>query len=803
MLRSCSMFLVCAVLCVAWGENAAAQTPGPAGHKSALLIGVDTYDPHKPVKPPPGAPAKGRFESGLEYPDLKGPANDLVDMQGLLTSEKFGFPKSGIHLLKDAEATRDAILKAMNQYLVAGSGPGQPHSGDTVVLYISSHGSLRVNSQGDGQVYLLDGEPKKLDNTIVPADWFTGSEDITSLDLQEVLGRSAASGVHLTVILDSCHSGGAARGIDDRKFVSRDLGYDPRDAKTTPPALKAQDNKDNPVLILSAAQKDQSAIDVQSGRAHGMFTNALVHALNALPAGASANDVFQSVMREMEVDGAVNQQPALDSTAARKKQPLFGGAAASGPRQAVVLSRDDDGTVVLDVGKLADIGVGTIFKELNGPAAYVRVTDWQGIERSMATVYSDDTLKSPAGFKPKATDILVLEKWVPVKRDPLYFYTGAGLPLAQIQAAADAVHAAHLQIVSDPSSDPWTQTIAWDGKQWTLQAHGNADPLATAAKRPPVIPLGATLTPSALARQVPTNSVVWFNPPAPAELTRLPALADDASTAQLNPDRAKATYVLAGTLGDEGLSYAWYHRTGIDADEQTPKGYGRGCSVHSPYPLRTNWTPLAAGPQNPDKTAASQLSAEAANLAKLDSWLRLEASAGDATPFYYSLGLQNMADKKNVMRGEELTYKDQRYTLVLNRDPSSVGDSSKRWVYVLGIDCQGGGDILWPREGPGGKFPSENGALDTIPLPNLTFQITPPFGTDTYILLTTSSQLPEPDILKFESVVKGNTRSIESPLEQLLHAASSGTRGNVVVTPTNWGVQVLHTHSQPTLSPSP
>jgi hypothetical protein len=93
--------------------------------------------------------------------------------------------------------------------------------------------------------------------------------------------------------------------------------------------------------------------------------------------------------------------------------------------------------------------------------------------------------------------------------------------------------------------------------------------------------------------------------------------------------------------------------------------------------------------------------------------------------------------------------------------------------------------------------------LDTIPLPNLTFQITPPFGTDTYILLTTSSQLPEPDILKFESVVKGSTRSIESPLEQLLHGASSGTRGNLVVTPTDWGVQVLHTHSQPTQTPNP
>jgi hypothetical protein len=209
--------------------------------------------------------------------------------------------------------------------------------------------------------------------------------------------------------------------------------------------------------------------------------------------------------------------------------------------------------------------------------------------------------------------------------------------------------------------------------------------------------------------------------------------------------------------------------------------------------LRTEWVE-ASGPAGDAATAS--LTKSAINLSKLHAWLTMPSTSSDATSFDYSLGLQPLSDASLVLAGAR-TYKDQRYGLVLTA-PSLPVAPTPRWVYVLGIDCQGSGRLLWPRSGPGGEFPTDNGRMKTIPLPGLVFRITPPYGTDTYVLLTTSSALPEPDILNFDGVVRGGSRgAAESPLESLLRSASEGTRGNGVETPTDWGVDLLQTQSQP------
>jgi hypothetical protein len=196
----------------------------------------------------------------------------------------------------------------------------------------------------------------------------------------------------------------------------------------------------------------------------------------------------------------------------------------------------------------------------------------------------------------------------------------------------------------------------------------------------------------------------------------------------------------------------------------------------------------------PGSDPVAQLEQSAQRLAKLNGWLTLQTTATDSDPFAYTLGLQRVSDKKPANDGD-LTHRDDRYSLVLNGSRDYAGRS--RWVYVLGIDCQGSGQLLWPQDGPGGKFPTESGRMDQIPLPGVTFRISPPFGTDTYILLTTSSQLPEPDLLNFEGVVRGGSRGISSPLDDLLQSTSGASRGVSVATPTDWGIQVLQTRSVP------
>ena len=334
------------------------------------------------------------------YPNLEGPVHDIDAMRALLT-QNFGFPNDDkhIHILLDKAATHDAILKAMQQYLVK-----DPNPGDTVVLYVSSHGSLRVDPNADPkrhcQRYDLDGtglHPSCMENTIVPYDWYLGHDDIFSRDLRHIFNQAADRGIHLTAIFDSCHSGSLARGATSMAQVARDFVFDPRPMPDDPYPAEAtgippESRKDNPVLVLSAAQKDQSAMDVLDARPpHGLFTDALVETLKGLPANRPVSDVFKRLQVAMELAPyAANQQPQLDASEVRKEQPLFGGAAGSGPPTAVIVSADDRG-VVLDIGTIADIGKGSEFTEvteINGVRAVLQVTDSIGLARSKASVIS-------------------------------------------------------------------------------------------------------------------------------------------------------------------------------------------------------------------------------------------------------------------------------------------------------------------------------------------------------------------------------------------------------------------------------
>jgi hypothetical protein len=798
---------VVAALCVLFCCRISAQAP-PAGNssaptKSALLIGIDTYaHPHADLKVPPGAPLTGRYEPLLTYPDLKGPSHDVASMRTLLTSEKFGFPNDDkhIHVLLNEQATHDAILQAMEQYLVR-----DPNPGDTVVLFVSAHGSLRADPKGHGQLYNLDGtgrSPSYVENTIVPYDWYLGHDDIFSRDLRHIFNQAADRNIHLTAIFDACHSGSLARGALNTSLVPRDFDFDPRPIPTDPYPAEAtatppENRADNPVLVLSAAQKEQLAMDVQDAvPPHGLFTNALIETLEALPSNRPSSDVFKRLVVTMEVaPGAAHQQPELDTSVARRQQPLFGGIAGSGPPTAAVVSADASG-ILLDIGAAADIGPGSEFTQLNqsnNVRAVLQVTDSIGVARSRATVIS------PAGATVHAKDVVELTKWVPAARPTLSFYAGASNPpAAEIQDALSVVRAAHLSFAADPSRDRWTHHLAWDGSHWTLDMHAQDSP-AGPGKKEKVTVLGSKLSPAAL-KKVPPAGVVWFDAPLPRESASAllpPQSGAPPSAAVLTADRNQAMYVIGGTVNDAGISYAWFKRSDVDAGVQTPSGSGAGCSPNSPYPLRTDWV----GPQATPELA---LSASAVQLARLNGWLQLGSSAlTGQSDFPYRLTLRRVSETQDVTEGGT-TYDQATY------EPALVGSKkaavSPRWVYVLSIDCQGKGVLLFPYEGaPPGQFPAEEEKLDRILLPDDHIVVGDPLGTDTYLMLTTSTPLANPYALEFKGVVSRGAGSAkaEDPLEDLLDSTSAGSRGATRPAPTNWSIQMLRAQSVPKSADKP
>ncbi len=151
------------------------------GADRALLVGIDQY-PH--VRP------------------LEGSSTDVRDMRQFAL-DTLGYRPEQIQVLLDGEATRAGILSALEQWLIAGSQPG-----DRVLFYYSGHGYQMADADGDEE----DG----LDETLVGVDTEPDVQSgyrhmIGDDDLKIRFDRLADR--QTTVIIDSCHSGTVTRGL--------------------------------------------------------------------------------------------------------------------------------------------------------------------------------------------------------------------------------------------------------------------------------------------------------------------------------------------------------------------------------------------------------------------------------------------------------------------------------------------------------------------------------------------------------------------------------------------------------------
>ena len=164
-------------------RNASTPTGRDGGSHSgrALLIGIERY---------------------RSVNQLIGTVNDARAMKGFV-SARLGFDESEIRMLLDSEATRDNILRSIEDWLIAGTRPG-----DDVFLYFSGHGSQQRDDNGD--------EADGLDETLVPVDATIGADRIARgmiADDEIAALLTRLSGRRVYVVVDTCHSGTSNRGI--------------------------------------------------------------------------------------------------------------------------------------------------------------------------------------------------------------------------------------------------------------------------------------------------------------------------------------------------------------------------------------------------------------------------------------------------------------------------------------------------------------------------------------------------------------------------------------------------------------
>ncbi len=153
----------------------------------ALFVGINQYHPEAAVAP------------------LHGAVEDARAVEGALV-ERFAIPARNVVALHDAEATRVAILNAVESHLVARAarwaarhkqGAPPPH----FLLYFAGYGAQLITRVQD--------EAQLLDSLVAYDSRIEGGADILPADLAASFAAIEAHGCGATLILDCGHAAGA------------------------------------------------------------------------------------------------------------------------------------------------------------------------------------------------------------------------------------------------------------------------------------------------------------------------------------------------------------------------------------------------------------------------------------------------------------------------------------------------------------------------------------------------------------------------------------------------------------------
>lgn len=751
--------------------NASAQT------RRAVLVGIDQYTrPNAGVTYELSARTRTRLARISGTPSRKnlmhldGAVNDARELRDLLI-RRYGFRPENAVLLTNEQATADHILDRLQSFLIDAAQPG-----DISVFYYAGHGSRILNK--------LTENRSGLDSTIIPSDALLGVPDITSKELARIYAQAPRKKVQLTVIQDSCFSGGGARGLFPKK--TREQPEDPQvsiaDRLDTPPEREG-------VLVISASQDYEPAQELDQtdlAGAHGAFTWALLHALASSPTDDRSDHVFQRT-RAFMLSKVANQEPAMVALHGRNERTLFGepAGATRSPSVAVGYVDPAKGMLELNGGLAMDLHQGCELERVAPPepAIKARIAEVNGPALSNATIVHPGALADV-----HAGDLFRLTKWAIPAGAGLRVFIGPAISFQAMMAIQPQIAAlkarSDVQLVSDATAVTPTHVLSWDGalRSWTL---GENQPDGQPVRIDP-------FTAEAVAKHLPHSGIK----------PRLSILAPVAQELKLNFEEnagivtvvnspSSADYVLIGRFdGTKGLEYAWASpgTSGDDLARQTRQARDAGKTPLLPArPVRTDWLPISGQPQS-FQSASQSLAESARKLALIVGWLELRSPAGESFP--YHLIVRDSQTGAESSGGELHGGRD--YKLALRREASASPVEPRR-VYVFVIDSFGQGTLLFPPGNLENQFPAQDEA--SSPVIGLTkaasdFSVTKPYGIDNYFLLTTREPIDDPQtVFNFEGIRTRGVRGNGDPLSRLLSMRAAGTRGSLSGVPTDWSIE--------------
>jgi len=702
-------------IAIAFFASFAAAAP----HRSALIIGINDYTASHLAPIAAAAPDR-------DWPNLSGAVSDSAAMRELLLL-LHGFDARDVVMLNDQSATRNAILAAANRLAATAS------KDDVVFFYFAGHGSQVKNSRSD--------EPDKLDESIVPADSRRGAPDIRDKELRRIFNAILDRGARLTVMIDACHSGSAARGLltlAARRGIRPDLRdvLDGRDYGPRP--------ENRGALVISASHDDEEARETRDrGTTHGAFTWAWMRAMRDAAPDESAMETFARAQARLRAEMPF-QSPVIAGNARECRTPFLGaGAPARGAAMTFAVERvRGDGIAVIAGGWAHGITEGSELRvagdRLQPPLV---VTALLALGRCEARV--------PPAAHIRSGMLLELSGWAAIPPRPLRI----AIPRSDGDIAGFARRAAaiaaerRIDWINDPTVRSPDHVVRRNGARWEiLDAAGRARTFVSEGE--------------ALHAIAQLHGSVFVQLPAPAMLAAQiagPAVLEVVDSAD------DADYILAGRFIHHHVEYAWVRPDARRSDRSA-----------SGLPVRTTWIADTGD-------IALVLRHRALRLHKIEAWTLLESPPDGRWPYHLALRGQQLVGDGGRVEGNET------YSLEL-RGTSRV--AGRRHVYVFTIDSYGQSTLIFPVSGSvENHFPLDANAAapPSIPL-GAQFRIAPPYGVDTYFLLATDEPLAEPSILQWDGV-RGPMPHTKTALERLLALTGSTQRGGSVLTPATWSIE--------------
>ena len=332
-------------------DTLVARRPFPP--RTALLVGIDRY-------------------ADATFPPLHGCANDVRRMQATLV-ERFDFDPDDVFVLLDEEATHENIVTAFDRALIRRARPGTE-----AVFYLAGHGSRVPDRAPDATA-----EPDGYDSTYVAHDSRAagrdGERDLTDDELRSLIQALVERTSRVTVVTDTCHSGGVLRGVEAGAVRAAPPGTQPLDRSWVeafwPAGIPLTEDGPRRRLApdryvhVAACRREQSAQETWVAgadgrpRAFGALTHLFCQVLDRAPRDAT----WRSVLGEVGAQLATAFPGQSLTCSGALDRAVFGGA--GGPLRGLAARVLDDGAVIVEAGALHGLSPGARLEAWDGSGA--------------------------------------------------------------------------------------------------------------------------------------------------------------------------------------------------------------------------------------------------------------------------------------------------------------------------------------------------------------------------------------------------------------------------------------------------